>query len=107
MIALNEEQELNNGQPSLHVLCIAALDLQEGNHVVHIGSGAGYYTAILAKMVGESGLIDAYEICPEFVRRAESNLKDLPKSRSMRLLALNRAYRLAMRFMSTPVRLSL
>ena len=43
---------INNGQPSLHGKSIAALELKEGEMVVQIGAGAGYYTAILAELVG-------------------------------------------------------
>ena len=71
-------EALNNGQPTLHALCIAALAPRKGERVVHIGAGMGYYTTILARLVGETGRVDAYEIEPELARRARNNLAALP-----------------------------
>ena len=42
---------------------------------LHIGCGTGYYTAILAHLVGPSGKVIAYEIEPELGHRAIENLK--------------------------------
>jgi protein-L-isoaspartate(D-aspartate) O-methyltransferase len=72
---------LNNGEPSLHAMCIATLRPQKGDRVVHVGAGTGYYTTILAKLVGERGEVDAYEIEPSLVRRAAENLAALPQVR--------------------------
>src|SRR6516162_6416252 len=52
---------LNNGQPSLHAMLIAAAAPRPGEHVVHIGAGVGYYTAILAHTVRASGRVTAIE----------------------------------------------
>jgi len=46
------ERNLNNGQPYLHAQLIASASPQSGEHVVHIGAGVGYYTAILRHLVG-------------------------------------------------------
>jgi protein-L-isoaspartate(D-aspartate) O-methyltransferase len=70
---------LNNGEPSLHAMCIATLRPMKGDRIVHVGAGTGYYTTILAKLVGERGRVDAYEIEPELVRRAQENLACLPQ----------------------------
>lgn len=78
-VALLEEQEVNNGVPSLHALAIAALALEEGQTVVQVGAGTGYYTAILARLVGPAGTVHAYEIREQFHERLEQNLADLPQ----------------------------
>jgi protein-L-isoaspartate(D-aspartate) O-methyltransferase len=70
---------LNNGEPSLHAMCIATMRPQPGDAVVHVGAGTGYYTTILAKLVGEAGRVDAYEIERELARRAAENLAALPQ----------------------------
>jgi protein-L-isoaspartate(D-aspartate) O-methyltransferase len=70
---------LNNGEPSLHAMCIATLRPGKGDRIVHVGAGTGYYTTILAKLVGEQGQVDAFEIEPELVRRASENLAELPQ----------------------------
>jgi protein-L-isoaspartate(D-aspartate) O-methyltransferase len=67
---------LNNGQPSLHAMCLHALAIREGESAVHVGAGTGYYTTVLAMLVGETGRVDAYEIEPEAARRAQANLKE-------------------------------
>jgi protein-L-isoaspartate(D-aspartate) O-methyltransferase len=74
VVSLGGEGPFNNGQPSLHVFCLAALDLKRGERVVHVGAGTGYYTTLLAKLVGETGVVDAYETVLEFARRATNNL---------------------------------
>ena len=44
-----------------------------------MGAGTGYYTTLLAKLVGEKGAVDAYEIELEFARRAKENLAAFPQ----------------------------
>lgn len=78
VVSLGSEGHLNNGQPSLHASCIAALDPRKGEQVVHIGAGTGYYTTLLAKLVGETGAVDAYEIEPTLAQRAMNNLAEFP-----------------------------
>src|SRR5208337_794369 len=48
LVAIDAGRGINNGQPSLHAMSIEALAIKEGETVVQIGAGAGYYTAILA-----------------------------------------------------------
>jgi len=79
LITLLAGKGLNNGQPSLHAMCLNALDPRVGEHAVHVGAGTGYYTAILAMLVGESGQVDAYEIEPELARQAAANLAGFPQ----------------------------
>lgn len=74
VVSLGVEGPLNNGQPTLHAFCLAALALKKGEHVVHVGAGTGYYTTLLAKLVGETGTVDAYEIEPTLAQRASNNL---------------------------------
>jgi protein-L-isoaspartate(D-aspartate) O-methyltransferase len=74
LVALDAARGINNGEPSLHVRCIDALALAEGEHVLHIGAGTGYYTAILARMVGAGGHVDAYEINAGLAAKAAINL---------------------------------
>ena len=47
---------------------------QAGEVVVHVGAGTGYYTAILAHLVGHSGHVHAFEIEPDIALRAAENL---------------------------------
>jgi protein-L-isoaspartate(D-aspartate) O-methyltransferase len=75
LFALHREKRINNGEPFLHAQLLAALAPARGNVVLHIGCGAGYYTAILAHLVGPSGKVIAYEIEPGLGHRALENLK--------------------------------
>ena len=79
LVAIDVERGINNGQPSLHAQSIDALGLKEGETVVQIGAGAGYYTAILAELVGPTGRVIAYEIAPDIAARAAANLARYPK----------------------------
>ncbi|MBE7248138.1 MAG: methyltransferase [Actinomycetospora chiangmaiensis] len=78
LIALDPERGVNIGQPSLHALCLAALGLRPGETVVQVGSGSGYYTALLAHLVGPGGRVHAYEIDPDLAARTAANLTPWP-----------------------------
>jgi protein-L-isoaspartate(D-aspartate) O-methyltransferase len=77
-VALDQVKHINNGQPTLHAICLHVLSLQPGESVLHIGAGTGYYTAIMAELVGPAGHVDAYEIESELAGRARTNLADYP-----------------------------
>jgi protein-L-isoaspartate(D-aspartate) O-methyltransferase len=80
LIAIDEERRLNNGQPSLWARIYDQLQLREGAHVVHIGAGTGYYSAILAEIVGRTGRVTAIEIDPALAARASDNLAAWPQA---------------------------
>lgn len=75
LFALDRQKRINNGEPFLHGHLLGALSPARGSVALHIGCGTGYYTAILAHLVGPSGKVIAYEIDPELGRRAVENLK--------------------------------
>ena len=74
LIAIDEARRLNNGQPSLWAFLYDQLDLAAGEHVVHVGIGTGYYSAILADIVGRDGAVTAVEIDAALAARARANL---------------------------------
>jgi protein-L-isoaspartate(D-aspartate) O-methyltransferase len=74
LFALDGEKHINNGEPSLHGQLLGALHPERGNLVLHVGCGTGYYTAILAQLVGPSGRVIAYEIEERLAARARQNL---------------------------------
>ena len=78
VVALQEKDRINNGQPLLHTACLATLDPQSGETAIHIGAGSGYYTALMAQLTGPSGKVYAYEIDPALAERAAANLADRP-----------------------------
>ena len=79
LVGLDVELGINNGQPSLHARCLAACDPQPGETALHVGAGAGYYSAILAHLVGPRGRVIAYEIEAHLAERAAANLALLPQ----------------------------
>jgi protein-L-isoaspartate(D-aspartate) O-methyltransferase len=79
LVGLDVERGINNGQPSLHARCLAACSPQPGDTALHVGAGTGYYSAILAHLVGASGHVIAYEIEPHLAERAAANLAALPQ----------------------------
>jgi protein-L-isoaspartate(D-aspartate) O-methyltransferase len=78
LVVLSAEQGINNGQPSLHARCLAAVRPRPGDAAVHIGAGTGYYSALLAELVGPAGLVHAYELEPELAERARLALANRP-----------------------------
>ena len=76
VVALAPERRINNGQPVLHALNLAALDVKQGEKVLHIGAGTGYYTAVLARLTGQTGTVVAYEIEHDLAQNASQNLSD-------------------------------
>lgn len=82
LIAIDPARRLNNGQPSLWGFVYDQLDLKPGEHVEHIGIGTGYYSAILAHIVGRDGMVTAVEIDAELAERARANLAaDCPQAK--------------------------
>jgi protein-L-isoaspartate(D-aspartate) O-methyltransferase len=74
LIAIDEARRLNNGQPSLWAFLYDQLGLAAAQHVVHVGIGTGYYSAILAEIVGRDGTVTAVEIDAALAARARTNL---------------------------------
>jgi protein-L-isoaspartate(D-aspartate) O-methyltransferase len=78
LVALDAARGINIGQPSSHAAWLDALQLRDGEAVLQVGAGVGYYTALLAHLIGSSGKVYAYEIDQDFAARARQNLEDLP-----------------------------
>jgi len=79
LIALDEAKGINNGQPSMWARFIDQLDVRAGDHVLHLGCGTGYYTAILAELAGPQGRIVAVEIDAGVAERARIALAPWPQ----------------------------
>jgi protein-L-isoaspartate(D-aspartate) O-methyltransferase len=77
-VALADDRQINNGQPMLHAICLFTLGINPGETAVHIGAGTGYYTALLANLVGPTGSVYACEIEEDLAARAKKTLADLP-----------------------------
>ena len=51
------------------------LDVQPGDHVLDVGSGSGWTTAILAHLVGPRGRVRGVELVPELVDQSSARLR--------------------------------
>jgi protein-L-isoaspartate(D-aspartate) O-methyltransferase len=65
--------------PGAHALWLDSIALKEGETVIQVGVGTGYYTAVIAQLVGVSGRVHGYEIDAGLAARASENLKGLPQ----------------------------
>jgi protein-L-isoaspartate(D-aspartate) O-methyltransferase len=74
VVALDEEKEINNGQPSLWARIFDDVAPQPGEHVLHIGCGTGYYSAILAETVGVDGSVFGVDVNAALIERAQTAL---------------------------------
>ena len=60
-------------QPTTTMIMLQALSLQPGEKVFELGSGGGYETALISKMVGKKGKVVSAEVIPELVQIAKTN----------------------------------
>ncbi|MDX2202567.1 MAG: methyltransferase domain-containing protein [Hyphomicrobiaceae bacterium] len=74
LVGIRAAQRINNGQPSLHAHLMHHAAPATGERIVHIGTGTGYYTAILAHLAGPSGRVIGIEHDVELAQKARDNL---------------------------------
>jgi len=69
---------LNQTISAPHMVAIMCdlLDLQPGMTVLEVGGGSGYHAAVMAAMVGPTGMVYSVERMPELVAMAKRNLEN-------------------------------
>jgi len=69
---------LNQTISAPHMVAIMCdlLDLQPGMTVLEVGGGSGYHAAVMAAMVGSTGMVYSVERMPELVAMAKRNLEN-------------------------------
>jgi len=77
-IAIDPVRQLFNGQPSTLSSWIDGLGLRPGSRALHVGCGTGYYTSVMAQVVGASGLVDAIETDADLASRATEAVREWP-----------------------------
>jgi protein-L-isoaspartate(D-aspartate) O-methyltransferase len=75
LVALDPTRHVNNGVPSLHAASLNQLQIRPSERVAHLGAGTGYYSAVLAELVGPTGHVLAVEYDPTLAARARHNLR--------------------------------
>lgn len=84
LVVLDAARGLNNGSPSLHALMLHHLGVRPGERVLHVGAGAGYYTALLAELTGPQGSVVAIEYDAHLAEAAAANLRPWPNVTALR-----------------------
>lgn len=75
VIAIDPVHSLNNEEPSSLAVWIDALDPKPGDHMVHVGFGTGYYTAIVQSWSAPPGRLTGFEIDASLAARARASLQ--------------------------------
>lgn len=79
LFALDATQRINNGVPSLWAYVLDRMALAPDQHVLHLGCGTGYYSAIMAELVGRRGRVTAVEHDAGLADRAVAALVAWPQ----------------------------
>jgi protein-L-isoaspartate(D-aspartate) O-methyltransferase len=77
-IAIDPDRQLFNGAPSFLARMIDLLALTRGSRVLHVGAATGYYSAVMAHVVGPSGRIVATEVDEVLASDAAITLSAIP-----------------------------
>ncbi|MFI5000202.1 MAG: protein-L-isoaspartate O-methyltransferase [Reyranellales bacterium] len=80
LIALDESRGLNTGEPSLWAYHFDKLAIGPGDRVLQIGTGSGYFTAILAELTGPDGRVLGLEVDAPLAAAATENLAPWPQA---------------------------
>jgi protein-L-isoaspartate(D-aspartate) O-methyltransferase len=79
LVALDESRGLNTGEPSLWAHHFDRIGVHSGDRVLQIGTGSGYFSAILAQLVGPTGRVLGYEVDGPLAEAAADNLEPWPQ----------------------------
>lgn len=77
-LAIDPARMLFNGAPSVLAMAIDTLTLAPGERVLHLGTGLGYYTAVMATCVGPTGTVLGLEVDADLAEGSRRNLADYP-----------------------------
>ena len=80
-VAIDPARLLNNANPVKVCVQLQAADIKPGETLFHVGAGYGYFTALLAELVGPQGQVIAAEIDPGLHSQARDNLAAWPQVR--------------------------
>jgi protein-L-isoaspartate(D-aspartate) O-methyltransferase len=77
-IALDARRQLFNGAPGAVAPWLAALGPKPGERAFHVGCATGYYTAVLATLVGPSGPVIGVDVDVPLVERGRAAVAPFP-----------------------------
>jgi protein-L-isoaspartate(D-aspartate) O-methyltransferase len=64
-----------NSQPRTVAAMLRLLEVEPGQRVLDVGAGSGWTTALLAHLVGPTGLVIGVELVPELAAWGEQNVR--------------------------------
>jgi len=73
-ISRGEEVPLHCANPAVVAKTLEVTGIKPGDRVLHVGAGLGYFSAVIAELVGPSGQVTAAEIDPDLAAQATDNL---------------------------------
>ncbi|WP_158240453.1 protein-L-isoaspartate O-methyltransferase family protein [Telmatospirillum siberiense] len=73
-VAIDTSRDLVSANPARIARMIEAAGIVPGETVLHVGAGLGYFSAVMAELVGPAGRVIAAEIDPDLAALARSNL---------------------------------
>ncbi|GLR87627.1 protein-L-isoaspartate O-methyltransferase family protein [Bradyrhizobium iriomotense] len=79
LVTIDASRNLNNGMPSFWARNFEHLDIARGDRVLQVGAGTGYYSAVLAEIVGSAGRVTAVETDPMLASQTRANLVNWPQ----------------------------
>jgi protein-L-isoaspartate(D-aspartate) O-methyltransferase len=77
-IGIDPSRQLFNGGPSVVAGAIDALGIGAGSRVLHLGTGLGYYTAIMGAVTGATGRVIGIEVDVDLAQAAARNVASTP-----------------------------
>lgn len=77
-VILDEVQDIRSGPPQLWAFVLDRCRIAPGMSVIQVGAGTGYYTAILAELVGPAGRVVAFELSADLAERGRRALAPWP-----------------------------
>ncbi len=73
-------------QPTTVMIMLNALEVKRGEHILEIGTGSGYQTALLSRLVGPKGKVTSLEIQPELIDYAKKNLRKIKLDKNVKII---------------------
>ena len=71
---LNDQPISSSSQPAIMAIMLEQLDLNPGQRVLEIGAGTGYNAALMAHIVGDTGLVVTVDLDQDIVDDARTHL---------------------------------
>ncbi|HYT77493.1 MAG TPA: methyltransferase domain-containing protein [Vicinamibacterales bacterium] len=77
-IAIDHARMLFNGMPGLICMAMDALGIGAGARVLHVGTGTGYFTALMGHCTEATGRVVGVEVDEPLAAQAKANLASMP-----------------------------